>query len=131
MTRLKTLFIASLFCVVAGVSGIVAAAEAIWIDVRSTEEFNAGHLPGALNIVHTEIGGKIVEVTQDKNAEIQLYCRSGRRSGLAEAELKKLGFTNVHNAGGYEELKAAQDAGGYEELKAAQDAGTENKEIKK
>ena len=119
MTRLKTLFTASLFCVVAGVSGMAAATDAIWIDVRSTEEFNAGHLPGSLNIVHTEIAGKIAEVTQDKNAEIQLYCRSGRRSGLAEAELQTLGFTNVHNAGGYEELKALQDAGAV------------NKEIKK
>jgi phage shock protein E len=101
------------------ITDIAVAADAIWIDVRSAEEFNAGHLPGSLNIVHTEIAGKIAAVTQDKNAEIQLYCRSGRRSGLAEAELKKLGFTNVHNAGGYEELKALQDAGAV------------NKEIKK
>lgn len=119
MTRLKTLLAAGLFSVTAFASSIAAAADTIWIDVRSAEEFNAGHLPGALNIVHTEIGGKIAAVTQDKNAEIQLYCRSGRRSGLAEAELKKLGFTNVHNAGGYEALKAAQDAGAV------------NKEIKK
>lgn len=86
-------------------SQLALAAETIWIDVRSAEEFNAGHLPGAVNIVHTEIAGKIASVTQDKNAEIKLYCRSGRRSGLAEAELKKLGFTNVQNAGAYEELK--------------------------
>ena len=105
MTRLKTLLAAGLFSVTAFASSIAAAADIIWIDVRSAEEFNAGHLPGALNIVHTEIGGKIAAVTQDKNAEIQLYCRSGRRSGLAEAELKKLGFTNVHNAGGYEDVQ--------------------------
>ncbi len=88
-------------------SPLASAADKIWIDVRSAEEFQAGHLEGALNIVHTDIAGKIATVTTDKNAEIQLYCRSGRRSGLAEAELKKLGFTNVHNAGGYEALKAA------------------------
>lgn len=88
-------------------SPLALAADKIWIDVRSAEEFQAGHLEGAVNIVHTEIAAKIATVTQDKDAEIQLYCRSGRRSGLAEAELKKLGFTNVHNAGGYEALKAA------------------------
>jgi phage shock protein E len=85
-----------------------ALAETIWIDVRSSEEFSQGHLPGAVNIVHTEISSKIGSVTQDKNAEIKLYCRSGRRSGLAEAALKELGYTRVQNAGGYEELSAKQ-----------------------
>ncbi|WP_348727800.1 rhodanese-like domain-containing protein [Rheinheimera texasensis] len=94
---------------------LALAAEKIWIDVRSAEEFQAGHLKDALNIPHTEIAAKISAVTQDKNAEIQLYCRSGRRSGLAEAELKKLGFTNVHNAGGYEALKAAAEKSGQPE----------------
>lgn len=87
-----------------------ALAEAIWIDVRSADEFNSGHLPGAIHIVHTDIAGKIAAVTTDKNAEIQLYCRSGRRSGLAEAALKQLGYTNVHNAGAYEKLAAAPKA---------------------
>lgn len=94
---------------------LVLAADKIWIDVRSAEEFQAGHLEGAVNIVHTDIAAKIGAVTQDKTAEIQLYCRSGRRSGLAEAELKKLGYTNVHNAGGYEALKAAAEKSGQPE----------------
>lgn len=94
---------------------LALAAEKIWIDVRSADEFQAGHLKDALNIPHTEIAARIHEVTQDKNAEIELYCRSGRRSGLAEAELKKLGFTKVHNAGGYEALKAATEKSGKPE----------------
>jgi len=85
-----------------------ALAETIWIDVRSSEEYSQGHLPGAINIIHTEISDKIGTVTQDKNAEIKLYCRSGRRSGLAEAALKELGYTKVQNMGGYEELLAKQ-----------------------
>ena len=85
-----------------------ALAETIWIDVRSSEEFSQGHLPGAVNIVHTEISSKIGSVTVDKNAEIKLYCRSGRRSGLAEAALKELGYSKVQNVGGYEELLAKQ-----------------------
>ena len=111
MNRLKQFGLRALlgFAMLTGAQAF--AAEKIWIDVRSAEEFQAGHLAGAVNIVHTDIAGKIAEVTQDKNAEIHLYCRSGRRSGLAEAELKKLGFTNVHNAGGYEALKAAAEQG--------------------
>lgn len=111
MNLLKKLCATALlgFSVVA--APLALAADQIWIDVRSAEEFQAGHLEGAVNIVHTDIAAKIGAVTQDKNAEIQLYCRSGRRSGLAEAELKKLGYTNVHNAGGYEALKAAAEQG--------------------
>lgn len=78
---------------------------AIWIDVRSAEEFNAGHLAGAVNIPHEQIAARIAEVTQDKDAEIFLYCRSGRRSGLALEALQGIGFSKVVNAGGYEALK--------------------------
>jgi phage shock protein E len=83
----------------------LTAAETIWIDVRSAEEFTQGHLPNAVNIPHTEISEKIAAVTADKKAHIQLYCRSGRRSALAEEQLKALGYENVSNAGGYEQLK--------------------------
>lgn len=83
-------------------------ADLIWIDVRSAEEYQQGHLPGAIHIPHTDIASRIHEITQDKNAQIQLYCRSGRRSGLAEVELKKLGFSNVVNAGSFEVLQKQQ-----------------------
>ncbi len=67
-------------------------------------EFQQGHLPGAVNIPHTDITSRIQQLTSDKNAQIQLYCRSGRRSGLAAAELKKLGYQHVVNAGAYQQL---------------------------
>ncbi|MCB1214574.1 MAG: rhodanese-like domain-containing protein [Deltaproteobacteria bacterium] len=75
------------------------------IDVRSAQEYEAGHLEGALNIPHTEIGKKIDSITKDKGEEILLYCGSGRRAGLAKEELEKLGYSHVVNGGGYEELK--------------------------
>lgn len=81
------------------------AGTAIWIDVRTAEEFNAGHLAGALHIPHEQIAAKIAAVTEDKNAEIYLYCRSGRRSGLALEALQAMGYSKVTNAGGYEALK--------------------------
>lgn len=78
----------------------------IWIDVRTKEEYDSGHLADAVNIPYEQIADKIAQVTQDKNAVIQLYCRSGRRSGIALESLKALGFSKVTNAGGYEALKA-------------------------
>lgn len=76
----------------------------IWIDVRSSEEFQSGHLPGAVNIPHTEIAERIGEVSKDKNDTIHLYCRSGRRSGQALETLQKAGYKQVSNEGGYEDL---------------------------
>lgn len=99
-----------------------AVADPLWIDVRSTEEFNEGHLPGAVHIEHTQISSKIGSITQDKNAEIKLYCRSGRRSGLAEVALKELGYTNVQNAGGYEALAAKQPTPSKPQLSKPQPA---------
>lgn len=80
----------------------------IWIDVRTTEEFNAGHLEGAVHIPYEEIATRISEVTTDKNAVIHLYCRSGNRSGIAQQTLQSVGFTNAVNEGGYEDLLRKQ-----------------------
>ena len=79
-------------------------AKGVWIDVRSAEEFNAGHLQDAVNIPHDQILARIQAVSPDKNAPINLYCRSGRRAEAALTELKNAGYTNVNNHGGYEDL---------------------------
>lgn len=76
----------------------------VWIDVRSAAEFDAGHLVEAVNIEYTQIAANIAEVAPDKNTPVNLYCRSGRRSEMAREALMKLGYTNVVNKGGYEEL---------------------------
>ena len=81
-----------------------AKAKGVWIDVRSAEEFKEGHLQGALNIPHDQIVDRIKSVSPDKNAPVNLYCRSGRRAEAALTELKKAGYTNVTNHGGYEDL---------------------------
>ena len=79
-------------------------AKGVWIDVRSAEEFNAGHLQGAVNIPHDKIVEGIKAISSDKDAPINLYCRSGRRAEAALTELKNAGYTNVTNHGGYEDL---------------------------
>ena len=79
-------------------------AQGIWIDVHSAEEFRQGHLNGAINIAHTEIADRISQIAPDKNQPINLYCRSGRRAETALTELKNLGYKNVTNHGGYDDL---------------------------
>ena len=74
---------------------------AIWIDVRTPAEFASGHVKGAINIEFQTIGDQIAAVTDNKSADIRLYCRSGRRSGVAKEALKKLGYKSVTNEGGY------------------------------
>ena len=79
-------------------------AKGVWIDVRSAEEFNAGHLQGAVNIPHDKIIEGVIAIGSNKDAPINLYCRSGRRAEAALTELKNAGYTNVTNHGGYEDL---------------------------
>lgn len=81
----------------------------MWIDVRSAQEYEAGHAPSAINIPHDEIAGKITSVSADKDAPIYLYCRSGTRAGIAKSALEAEGYTHVVNVGSLEQaLKATQ-----------------------
>ncbi len=82
-----------------------------WIDVRGPDEFAAGHINGAVLIPHDQIAERISELRLDKNADIRVYCRSGRRSGVAKSILEGLGYTHVVNEGGYEELLARKAQG--------------------
>lgn len=75
------------------------------IDVRSKSEWDGGHVEQAVHIPHTEIGTRISEVTDDKGAKIVLYCAVGGRAGKAKGTLEDLGFTNVENGGGYDDVK--------------------------
>jgi len=75
--------------------------DAYWVDVRSPGEYRGGHVSDAVNIPHTEITQRISEVTDDPNATLYLYCRSGNRSGKAKRALEQAGFTHVVNVGGY------------------------------
>jgi phage shock protein E len=82
-----------------------ALARDVVIDVRTAQEFQAGHIDGALNISHTDIAQDIFKAKVNKDDHVILYCRSGRRSGLAMDTLKGMGFSNAENYGGLEEAK--------------------------
>ena len=70
------------------------------LDVRAQEEYDQGHIPGAIVIPHEEITEKAEAVLQDKNQLILVYCRSGRRSKIAADALVELGYTNIKEFGG-------------------------------
>ena len=78
------------------------------IDVRTDAEFQAGHLPNSINIPYDEITSRLNELPADRNQPVVLYCRSGRRSGIAKDSLEQRGFTRAINAGGYEALMRAR-----------------------
>ena len=77
----------------------------IWIDVRSQEEFDSGHLEEAILIPHDQIAARIAEITENKDAVIHLYCRSGGRAGRAKSALEAIGFTQIINEGGYTDIQ--------------------------
>ena len=70
------------------------------IDVRTIEEWNAGHLASAQHIELQNIAGNIEQLVPDKDQQLYLYCRSGNRSGQAKAVIEQMGYSNVINAGG-------------------------------
>ena len=72
----------------------------IILDVRTQEEYDQGHIPGAILIPDTEIKAKAEDVLTDKEQMILVYCRSGRRSKLAAETLVELGYTNIKEFGG-------------------------------
>ena len=82
-----------------------AFAKDVVIDVRTPQEFQSGHIEGALNLPHDTIGQDIAKAKVNKDDHVILYCRSGHRAGLAQNTLKGLGFSNVENYGGFEQAQ--------------------------
>ena len=72
----------------------------IIIDARTSEEFNEGHIEGAILIPEYEIGNRAENELPRKDQLILVYCRSGRRSKIAAETLVDLGYTNVKEFGG-------------------------------
>ena len=72
----------------------------IILDVREQDEYDTGHIPGAILIPYTQIEEKASEMLPDKDQLILVYCRSGRRSKIAAEALAELGYTNIKEFGG-------------------------------
>lgn len=75
--------------------------ELILLDVRTQDEFNAGHIAGAILLPNETITEtEQPDILPDLNAEILIYCRSGNRSAQAAKKLVAQGYTNVYDFGG-------------------------------
>ena len=74
--------------------------EIIILDVRTKEEFDAGHIAGAILVPNETILDQQPDLLPDLDAEILVYCRSGNRSAQAAKKLLAIGYTNVVDFGG-------------------------------
>ena len=72
----------------------------IVVDVRRQDEYDAGHIPGAVLIPNESIGTEKPEELPDLNQTILVYCRSGNRSKQAAQKLADMGYANVYEFGG-------------------------------
>ena len=75
--------------------------EVIILDVREKDEYDSGHIPGAVLLpVGTIDEDTAAEVIPEKDSTVLVYCRSGNRSKTASSTLVKLGYTNIYEFGG-------------------------------
>lgn len=72
----------------------------VLLDVRSVDEYKQGHIAGAINVSHKTVEENLNQLTQYKDSTIVVYCRSGRRAGIAEAILAEHGFNNLRHLTG-------------------------------
>jgi phage shock protein E len=79
------------------------AAAPVIIDVRTVQEWDNGHLEGAVLIPYDQIDEKISSVVKDKSHRIYLYCRTGHRARIAKESLEKLGYKDIINLGSLED----------------------------
>jgi phage shock protein E len=75
-------------------------ANLVVLDVRTPAEFAAGHVPGARNVSHDQLPAKLAELSSLKDKEVVLYCRSGRRTAIAEQTLRGAGFSKLRHLEG-------------------------------
>ena len=74
------------------------------VDVRSTQEYQADHLPNAVNVPLGEVN-RLPQIVKDKNQVLLLHCLSGTRSGMAAGKIKAMGYSNVFNMGSLQRAK--------------------------
>jgi phage shock protein E len=75
------------------------------VDVRTVEEYKTNSLTNVVNIPLDVVKTKFPTLITNKSELVLLHCRTGRRSGIAETELRALGYTNVFNIGSFEKAQ--------------------------
>ncbi len=79
------------------------------LDVRTPQEYAAGHLENAMNIPHDRLAEQLPQVQKYAAAPVLVYCQSGKRAGMAAETLAQAGFSNLHHLTG--DIKAWKEAG--------------------
>jgi phage shock protein E len=87
------------------VAELLAKSPSVLIDVRSNDEWNSGHRPEALHYDWENGDFQRACINFDKSKTYYLYCAAGVRAGKATDYMKSMGFKNVVNLGGYNNLK--------------------------
>jgi len=117
MYALVILFTAWMINSALAVNGNIDAAKQAWpmiesgalvIDVRSKQEFDRGHLDGAINIDWDDTEALMTAIGSDKQRQVVFYCRTGNRVGKSIVVLKSEGYTNIFNATGLDALNATK-----------------------
>ncbi|MGF1523631.1 MAG: rhodanese-like domain-containing protein [Leptolyngbyaceae cyanobacterium] len=70
------------------------------LDVRSEAEYQAGHIPGAINMPYREVPNRLSEIAEFTGRELVVYCEAGVRAGIAELALEQAGFEHVRHLEG-------------------------------
>src|SRR5581483_1521616 len=79
---------------------------AVWVDIRETDEWQEGHLPGAIHVTRGNLESRIETAVPDKTRPVVLYCAAGNRSAFGAKTLGELGYAQVYSlAGGFTDWK--------------------------
>jgi rhodanese-related sulfurtransferase len=85
----------------------LVAAGVVVVDVRTKAEFDAGHVPGALNVPFDEMAARAAELGPP-TTPVLLYCRTGRRTAIATQALRAKGFTRIYDLQSYDRWRASE-----------------------
>lgn len=94
----------------AGVEVFLNTPGAVLLDVRTTQEYCGGHIPGSKNVPLQSLE-KIKDEVKDLTTPVFVHCYSGARSRQAVAILERMGYTNVKNIGGIADWKGEMKRG--------------------
>ena len=70
------------------------------LDVRTPGEYRSGHIPGAINLPHSVLHRRLAELASMRDQEVVVYCEVGARASVAEAILRRAGFSKVRHLEG-------------------------------
>lgn len=84
----------------ADAKGLFDKGSYVWVDVRSEDEWKAGHVPGAKHLDRGTLEFNVERAVPDKATAIVVYCKSGDRGAFAARTLAEMGYTNVRNVAG-------------------------------